>query len=443
MGGKKSLLFASDDLPDLFIGAGFTAKELLRYGKQGQLIAMNDLIDKYAPNIKEAFAAIPDAKAMSTLSDGNIYSLPLINQLPRDMHLRYWISTTWLKNVGKEVPKTLEEYYDVLVAFKEQDANGNGDPNDEIPLSGIDGYGVDGLILNALGVNSNGRNKNEITATADGKVFCLNISEEYKEYLKFMNKLYSEKLLDNDVFVQTKEQFEAKGHANLLGSFHSSASYLTCGSEIGYDYTQFDALTSARNSRKMVTASTGISTGVSAITSVNKYPEATIRLLDYCFSEQGSTVARNGEEGVGWRWVDKEKGIWENLQPEGYDGTQQWRAMVTAISAIPTWLRVEYQLGLGTRDAFWLNDMTDKFSYPYFVMRYPALDFTEEETEKMVPIENDLISYMDEARARFILGKDDIDKTWDSYVETVKKMGIQTIIDIHQAAYDKYLEAMK
>lgn len=382
---KKSLLFASDDLPDLFIGANFTAKELAQYGGQGQLIALNDLIEKYGPNIKDAFKQIPEAKAMSTSSDGNIYSLPLINQMPRDMHKRYWISTTWLKNVGKEVPTTLDEYYDVLVAFKEQDANGNGNPNDEIPLSGINGYANDGLVLNALGINSSDIGY-EIIATMDGEVVCKNIMPEYKEYLKFMNRLYKEKLLDNDVFVQTIEQFNAKGHEGLLGSFHSAASYMTCGPEIGYDYTQFDALTSHLNSTKMVTATSGIAPGKGAITKENKYPEATLRLLDYCFTEEGAIVNRNGEEGVGWGWVDKEAGIWENYQPEGYESTQHWRAMVTAITAFPSWYRVEYQLGQGSRDAFWLNDMTMEYSYPYFVMEYPPLSFTDEELDIMAPI---------------------------------------------------------
>ena len=117
-----------------------------------------------------------------------------------------------------------------------------------------------------------------------------------------------------------------KGHENKLGSFHFCSSYMTCGNDIGWEYTQFDALTSHMNSRKMVSASTGVSIGQAVILSANKYPEATLRLLDYCFSEEGSGVCRNGEEGVGWGWVDKEAGTWENYTPEGYANSQEWRA---------------------------------------------------------------------------------------------------------------------
>lgn len=442
---RKPLLFASGDLPDLFINAGFNAKEISEYGSQGQLIALNDLIEKYGVNIQNAFKEIPDAKALSTSSDGKIYTLPLINQMPRDMHKRYWINTVWLKNVGKEVPQTLDEFYGVLQAFKNEDANKNGKTDDEIPLSGFRGQTVDGLVLNALGLNSFMTETEiyRIIARKDGTVVCMNTTDEYKEYLKFMNKLYKEKLLDNDFFIQTQEQFNAKGEANTLGVFHSAASYVTCGNEIGFDYTQFDALTSAFNDTKMVTATPGVKIGVGAITKANKYPEATLRLLDYCFTEEGSIVNRNGEEGVGWRWIDKAAGTWENKQPGSDDATLKLREEVTAIEAFPSWYRVNYQLGQGSKNAHWLNDMTARFSYPYFTMQYPTLSFTEDELRRISPVENDVRTYITEARARFIIGEDDIDKTWDTYVEAINKMGIGTVIEINQQAYNKYLDAMK
>lgn len=46
-----------------------------------------------------------------------------------------YLNKTWLDNLGLTYPETVEELYTVLKAFKEQDANGNGDPNDEIPIS--------------------------------------------------------------------------------------------------------------------------------------------------------------------------------------------------------------------------------------------------------------------------------------------------------------------
>lgn len=434
---KKALFFGSDDLPDIFIGGEFTDAELMEYGSGGQLLALNDLITQYGPNIQDAFSQIPDAKAMSTSADGNIYALPLINQVPRDLHLRYWISTTWLENVGKEVPTTLDEYAEVLRAFQKEDANGNGDPNDEIPLTGTGGVAVDGLILNALGLNANSA-EYQLTADENGTVFCLNASDAYREYLRYLRMLYEEKLLDNDFFVQTSEQMTAKGEAGILGSFHSAASYMTCGSEIGYEYTQFDALTSSLSNKKLVTAGTGITPGVTAITTACQYPEVALRLLDYCYTEEGSIVCRNGEEGVGWEWVDDEKTLWENFVPEGYDNSQAWRVVVTAAGKLCTWLRVDYQNKQNSSNALWLNEMTMEYSEPYFVSQFPSLSLSEEDLNTVTPIITDVTTFVKEARARFITGEDDLDGKWDSYIRDLKSMGIDTVVEIYQPYYDEY-----
>jgi len=441
---RKKLIFAANELPDLFISAKFSAAELSMYGSEGQLIDLADLITQYAPNIQEAFTEYPQAKGGSTTRDGKIYALPIINPVPRDLHTRYWINTKWLQNVGKEVPTNLDELYDVLVAFKEQDANGNGDPNDEIPVSGMINANVDsidGLILNALGINAS-QGKYYRVADKDGKVYIKHTAPGYKEYLKYMHKLFSEKLLDNDVFVQTNEQFNAKGKQGILGCFYSSASYITCGPELGYDYTQFDALTSSLNNTKMVTSGTGCSFGIGAITKVNKYPEATMRLLDYCYSEEGSRVNYYGEENVGWRWIDKSAGTWETIVPEGYESDNQHRSVVTAILGFPSWYRESFLNGQATGNAAWLNEMTAKYSQPYFVQAYPTLYFTQEENDILTPIENDLREYCNQMRAEFII-EGNIDEKWDEFVATIEKIGGAKVVEINQKVYDQYLEAMK
>ncbi len=441
---QKSLIFASGNLPDLFIGAGFDMTLQTQYGSSGQLLALGGLIDQYAPNIQDAFKKVPIAKAMSTASDGKIYTLPLINQVPRDLHQRYWISTTWLKKVGLDVPKTLDDLYKVLVAFKGNDANGNG-KSDEIPLSGQGGITIDGLILNALGlvtqVGTDGGY--QLAADNSGKVFCVNTSDGYKDYLTYLHKLYAEKLLDNDFFVQTNDQMTAKGTAGTLGCFASGASYITCGATIGYDYTQFDALTSARSSKQIVSSSAGIIIGRSAISGTSKYPEAIIRLLDYCFTEEGSKLNRNGEEGYSWEYTDKAAGKWVWKVPSGYDNDQTWRAFVTAVQALPSWYRVDFQNGQGTKNALWLNEMTDRIDAPYFVAAFPSLSLSKEDNDAVSTVITDATNYVKQARARFITGEDDINAKWSAYTQELKSIGVDKVVTIYQKYYDKYTASMK
>jgi putative aldouronate transport system substrate-binding protein len=363
------------------------------------------------------------------------------------MHNRNWFNKKWADQLDMPVPTTLDELYSVLKAFKEEDANGNGNPNDEIPLTGIQGASsYDGMILNALGINVRTVGY-AITATADDKVYCANTVDAYKAYLKYMNKLYTEKILDNDFFVQTQEQLVAKAQQNIIGGCHMPAMYITAGVDIGYDYIQIDALTSALSQTKMVTASTGISIGHTTITYKNKYPEATLRLLDFFYTEDGGKVAYVGEESVGWYWIDKDKGIWDKMQPEGYNTAEDFRNSKATIQngGWAGWERSEFNAGQGSTNAFWLNEMSFKDSYPYFVTEFPKsyLPLSIADSETVAKIEADVTAYIKEARARFISGEDDIDSLWSTYVTNLKNMGIDQVVSIYQKYYDEFVASMK
>ena len=440
---QKGLMFASDDLPDLFVSAYFSNAELQEYGSEGLLIPLNDLIEEYMPNLQAVLEKYPEGKAMITSADGNIYTLPTYNQVVRDIHNRNFLNRVWVENLGMEMPETLDDLYEIFKAFKEQDANGNGDTNDEIPLSGYNGQNAfDGLVLNALGVNAKGANY-QYTADRDGKVYCVNTCDAYKDYLLFMRKLYAEGLLDQEFFTQTQEQYVAKAQQGIVGASQTGAMYIDCGTEIGYDYEQIDGLLSDRNDTRMVTASTGISTGRVAITKANPYPEATARLLDYFFSEEGGINWYVGVEGISWEWIDKEAGTWEKIAPEEYETPEVFRATVATICM--GWCGYcdpEFNAGQGSANAMYLNEMSMK-SFPYFVNEFPALALNDEDNETVQMYATDLTTYVAQSRARFITGEDDIEAMWDSYVNQCNNMGVTEITEIYQTYYDQYLAMME
>lgn len=124
------------NLPDAFHTASFPATEILKYGEQGVFIKLNDLIDKYAPNLKKIMKENPEVKNAITFPNGNIYSFPtIISEDFTSMLLgpRPWINKEWLEKLGMKMPETIEEYYEYLKAVKEKDPNGNGKA-DEIPF---------------------------------------------------------------------------------------------------------------------------------------------------------------------------------------------------------------------------------------------------------------------------------------------------------------------
>ncbi len=72
---KKNLLLASGDLPDLFLGfGGVSNSDLVVYGQQGAFVRLNELIDRWAPNVTRLFEKRPEYKKAATAPDGNIYA---------------------------------------------------------------------------------------------------------------------------------------------------------------------------------------------------------------------------------------------------------------------------------------------------------------------------------------------------------------------------------
>ena len=114
----------------------------------------------------------------------------------------FMIYQPWLDALNLEMPETTEELYNVLVAFKTQDPNGNGEA-DEIPMSLLYGQGGLRLLANFFGLPLDS-SVNNCDIDENGNVYFLANTENYKEYLKYFNRLYAEGLLDSETFTQNQ-----------------------------------------------------------------------------------------------------------------------------------------------------------------------------------------------------------------------------------------------
>ena len=123
---KKNLALAQfGNLPDGLFNAGMSDYDLLRYAKQGIIIPVENLIDKYMPNLKAVFEKYPEYRTMCTAPDGHIYSFPWIEQLGAGKEAIQaigdipYINKKWLDYLKLDVPTTTEELEQVLVAFRD------------------------------------------------------------------------------------------------------------------------------------------------------------------------------------------------------------------------------------------------------------------------------------------------------------------------------------
>ncbi|WP_235817477.1 MULTISPECIES: extracellular solute-binding protein [Gracilibacillus] len=437
---KLNLAFASGDISDIIFGAStddLTPSMEVNYGEQGVLIPLEELIDEYAPNLKALMEENPEIERSITTTDGHIYVLPAINQHPTSAWPAgpMWFNGEWLDALGvEELPKTTDELYELLVRFRDEDPNGNGEA-DEIPLIDVKMESTRRWLLAAFGMKEWGIEE------VDGTVRYAPITENYKEYITYMNKLYDEKLLDPETFSQADEQKKAKGQQNKLGLFPDWFSFFTTGQteEEAMNNPMFHPLTSDVSPEIVLPGNPGISRGAFAITKNNDYPEASIRWIDYLYSQEGRDFFDQGPEGYLWEEGEDGQRVFKDV-PEEFDSSEDYRGSLTPAYAINTPMLVDL-VETAPRSDFelFIEEETKTKVDAYAETAYPLVYLTEEEQEEINTIEVDLESYVEQMEAKFITGVEPL-TNWDKYIETIENMNIDRYVKIYQAAYDRWAE---
>ncbi len=220
---RRQISLASGDYPDVYFLTEwvdqFKANDLLKYGKQGVLIPLNDLIEEHAPNLQKVLEEHEEFRKITVAPDGNIYGIP---QLEECFHCTWpnkmWINTDWLEKLDLSIPETHEEFKNVLTAFNEQDPNGNG-KSDEIPLSGsiaLPQHSIIPFLMNGFIYDD----VDSKLMVQDGKVEFVANKVEWKEGLTYIRSLYEEGLIDPGAFTQNQDAYLQLGNNTemLLGA---------------------------------------------------------------------------------------------------------------------------------------------------------------------------------------------------------------------------------
>lgn len=203
---KNKLIIAGGDLPDILMNPAFQDGNLVySLGKQGVILQINALIDQWAPEYKSKMEKEPMI-AMDTADPdtGAIYGF---SSLQTSQHVgvcqKMWINKTWLDKLGLDIPRTTDQFYETLKAFKENDPNGNK-KKDEIPLTGGDSNKgawmgeIQGFLASAFLQYRSApwMPIYDCDVNDPSKITVPMIQPEYKEALKYIQKLFSEKLID-------------------------------------------------------------------------------------------------------------------------------------------------------------------------------------------------------------------------------------------------------
>jgi len=442
---KKNLIFASMDLPDAFYGRTIlTDSEVVKYGIQGLLIPLEDLIKKHAPNLSKFLEKRPDIRAQITAPDGHIYALPSLNEFDptNAAEASMFVNKQWLDKLGLSVPKTTEELYTVLKAFKQNDMNGNGKA-DEIPLSFNYRHGFQGVNALSGSFGKLDRPDNHLHVEK-GKVYFTPMEPEYKEYVKYLHRLYSEGLIDVEAFTHTDQVYSAKIAAKEpnIGVLFTWARTTTWGEDPNkWVYVPVPALKGPAGDQLWLRGASGLRIGAFAITSQNKYPEITMKWIDQVYDELTSAEHAFGPSGT--HIYDAGGGkLGIHLPKEGMTTTS-----------------TRYQEAPGNNGVYIIGDNTFErtpaqlekrelldFYEPFLPKEtYPTLLMSVEDVNTLNQISSELTQkngLIESTFSKWVVNGN-VDKEWDSYIKQLKRMNIDQLVEIYQRNYDHLQKSMK
>jgi len=243
-----------------------------------------------------------------TYPDGNMYGM-MSGTLSSEMHLTqglFFINTAWLEKLDLEVPTTMDEFYNVLVAFRDQDPNGNG-LKDEIPIDFGNSHWTS-HILKFAGSWGMAMDQETFYDVENGSAVGTVNTPEFREFLEYYHKLGQEGLFNLEGFSQTNDQFVANCDAMRVGMFWQWGPWSAIKSDANAvkDY-QVMLLPAVEGQQFKVKPNQPNRTARNGwvISKDCKNWEKAMELYDYwCDPARALTVA-NGAEGIGWEWLDE------------------------------------------------------------------------------------------------------------------------------------------
>lgn len=434
----------SGALPDIMLlPNGVSMAEL---GAAGRIVPLEDYIAN-SPNIQKVYEDFPKVKAL-TSADGHIYSINTVNESAYFAPYSFIIRKDWLDRLNLEVPDTIDDWVTVLRAFRDQDANGNGDAGDEVPFS-VGGHAwYPTYWANAWGLHlfqSDGWYPDE-----NGQMQYEFISDRAKEFYTWLNNFYEEKLLDEEFLTLGDEtKLYEKVSRDEVGAFTAYPSRIaTLEAALkanGVEGAELIPVTPPQGPYARMTEVVGdMTVNGYVVASTCEHPDVAVALIDYLMSEEGMDLMNFGIEG--------------DTYVKSNDGTYSFTEKVTnnpdGLSASEVLSSYGCQLGLCYRKSE-KREQAMLFSYPeelqqkiigatdstrpYMVAGLTLPPATEAESESISGLAGDLSTYIWEMTGKFTVGTADIEEEWDSYVENVKKLEVDKILAVKQAQYDRLM----
>ncbi|MFD0960242.1 extracellular solute-binding protein [Paenibacillus chungangensis] len=434
-----NLLMASGQLPDL-VAYNAMKTEGPKYGQQGAFVELSEYIAQYAPNFKKILDENPEVKRLISTADGEIYHFPQLNLHEYNLVQMFpQIRQDWLEKLELAEPKTIEDWYNVLKAFKTQDPNGNK-KDDEIPFVSVNLSNMVKTFGPAFGTDWEFYIDN-------GKVKFAPYEAEYKEMLQWFNKLYAEGLIDPNYLVDTEFKFlTEKVTTDRAGAWAGwSGSYMRSFSDLMADHPSFQIVgteppTGPNGDKRFGFHAWPVgNVGVAISAQSEKIVEA-VKWLDFQYSKEGIMLNNFGVEGVSYEMVDGYPTFSDVVfnNPNGLNSTE---SLLNYTIGGGMWATVADERYLEQYDIEQAVEAKAKVgSYIDFDKSMPPVTLTSEQNDQVISLLADIRTFRDEYANAFVMGNRSFDE-YDKFVDQLKKMKVEEVIAVYQEAYESYLNS--
>ena len=455
---KKPAMFASGEIPDLLFNAT-TDSDYVQYN--GLFEDMKPLIEQYAPNLQEMFKELPEAETMVTTMEGKIFGTPKYQSVWPNTNGTMYINKKWLDAVNMDVPTTWDELEAALLAFKENDVNGNGDPNDEIPMDFNGGFcGPYSLMhfLGGTGMQITGPTPTGGYFAEDGKVKNYYVDERFKRVVKYVQRLWSEGLINEEAITQDYSKFQSvargDGDTAKVGFTWGWEKGDRFGTELPDQYVSVPQLKETADTEKVCYSydfyGLNYAGNRAAMSAKCANKEAAMKFIDGFYDEKVSLEVLFGGMNETDNCVkDNGDGSYEVLAPADANlDPSSWKWTNTFADNGPMWIRDGMKLTLGgdmqavsgekaVYDELFEN-LDPKDIYPDMFMKY-----SEADTNTMAMNQANIDNIVEPTWSSWITDSSkDVDAEWDAYVQSVMNAGLTQNLEIRQKSYDEYLKTI-
>ena len=436
-------LQAADRFPAHIYGGQNLAHHFMQFGMEGAFVPLNDLIERYAPNLTRILDENPVIRNFITAPDGNIYHLPTIPDGLVEGGRAWFIRQDWLDLLGKDHPQDVHELEAVLFAFR-----------DEIPaLIGVDQVWpyIDGnwhnvmRLANLWGARSFGQDANAIRIAPRedrDEVFHTWTDDAFLYALENISRWYGEGLIDREFITRGAPARSELLSINAGGLFYdfpvSSAAFNSLEEVIpGFNLVAMRPPANIHGQRISEHERLPVQPHGWAISHTNPDPAATMRFMDFFYSDMGRTLLSYGAQGITWEFDAAGNPVFlphvfeQDARPTP---TDYIRFEMGALRFMGYKQFFDYERQMASGEA--LRAFEINYGGPYSVRQLPPLNFNEQELATINDIRPGLNDFLNESIQSFILGDwQDIRGQWDAFVAQADALGRQEYVAAYQSAF--------